>query len=44
MKLIDIPTEKTLKDGSILMFGSTYSDVDVLLSHYDTILQFIDIE
>ena len=34
--------EKVLKDGSVLMSGLTYSDVDVLLSHYDTILRFID--
>ena len=42
LKLIPKPVEKVLKDGSVLMSGLTYSDVDVLLSHYDTILRFID--
>ena len=42
LKLIPKPVEKVLKDGSVLMNGLTYSDVDVLLSHYDTILRFID--
>lgn len=42
LKLIPKPIEKVLKDGSVLMSGLTYSDVDVLLSHYDTILRFID--
>lgn len=42
LKLIPKPVERVLKDGSVLMSGLTYSDVDVLLSHYDTILRFID--
>lgn len=42
LKLIPKPIEKVLKDGSVLMSGLTYSDVDVLLSHYDTILRFIE--
>ena len=44
LKLIEKPIERELKDGSIVMYGQTYSDVDVLLSHYDTILRFIDID
>ena len=43
LKLIPKPIEKVLDDGSVLLYGLSYSDVDVLLSHYDTILRFIDV-
>lgn len=44
LKLIPKPVEEVQEDGSTLIYGLTYSDVDVLLSHYDTILRFIDVD
>lgn len=40
LELIEEPGEEE-KDGRIIRTGPTYSDVDVLLAHYVTILKFI---
>ena len=40
LELIEEPREEE-KDGRIIRTGPTYSDVDVLLAHYVTILKYI---
>ena len=44
LKLIEEPREEERANGHVYITGPTYSDVDVLLSHYDTILKFIDVD
>ena len=44
LKLIEEPREEEQANGHVYIVGPTYSDVDVLLSHYDTILKFIDVD
>lgn len=36
--------QNVYKDCSVLFYGLSYSDMDMLLIHYDTILRFIDVD